>query len=103
MAFSDIDDDGEIDDIRISDNGDRNKILATIAKAVDEYTNLYPRRWVLFLGSTSHRTRLYRMAIAINLAELQPKFDIYGQVEDEFIPFYRNMPATAFLVRKKIE
>jgi hypothetical protein len=30
LAFGDIDENGEIDDCRISDNGDRNKILATV-------------------------------------------------------------------------
>ena len=38
LAFGDIDENGEIDDCRISDNGDRNKILATIVKVVDDYT-----------------------------------------------------------------
>ena len=33
LAFGDINDDGTIDDYSISNNGDRNKILATIAEA----------------------------------------------------------------------
>src|ERR1700733_1206639 len=84
LAFGDIDENGEIDDFTISDNGDRNKILATVAKAIDEYTRKYPRRWVIFKGSTQERTRLYRMAIGLNLDELVLKLEIYGQVENEF-------------------
>ena len=42
LAFGDIDDNNEIDDHSVSDNGDRNKILATIAYIVDVYTKRYP-------------------------------------------------------------
>src|SRR5258708_32918539 len=77
LAFGDIDENGKIDDMKISDNGDRNKILATVAKAVDEYTKRYPRRWIIFTGSTSQRTRLYRMAIGIQWEQLRKKSEIY--------------------------
>lgn len=102
LAFGDIDQKGEMDDVTISDNGDRNKILATVAKAVDEYTRRYPRRWIVFKGSTNDRTRLYRMAIGLNLEQLSIKFHIYGLKGEEFVPFQRNMHATAFLVKRKI-
>lgn len=42
LAFGDINEDGEIDDYTISDNGDRNKILATIVNVVDDYTKKFP-------------------------------------------------------------
>jgi hypothetical protein len=35
-----------LDDVGISNNGDRNKILATIADTVDKYSSKYPERWV---------------------------------------------------------
>jgi hypothetical protein len=102
LAFGDIDEYGEIDDLSISDNGDRNKILATVAKAVDEYIKKFPRRSIVFSGSTIERTRLYRMAIGLNLVELSLQFEIFGQIGNEFLPFYKNMPAMAFLIKKKI-
>jgi hypothetical protein len=102
LAFGDIDENGEIDDLTISGNGDRNKVLATVAKAVDEYTTKYPRRSIIFSGSTMERTRLYRMAIGLNLVELSLKFHIYGQIGEELLPFYKNMPAIAFVIKKKI-
>jgi len=102
LAFGDVNNAGEIDDFKISDNGDRNKILATVAKAVFEYVKEYPRRWVFFQGSTTERTRLYRMAIGLNLEELILNFEIYGQIGEEFLPFYKNMPAIAFLLKKKL-
>lgn len=104
MAFGDTNDDGEIDDYSISDNGDRNKILATLAKIIELYTNTYPERWIYFRGSTKERTRLYRMAVGLNLEELSQKFEIYAEVNDsaDFLIFQRDMQINAFLVKRKI-
>ncbi len=41
----------------VSDNGDRNKIPATIVSAIDKYTDRYPERMIYFTGSTeAHET-----------------------------------------------
>jgi hypothetical protein len=56
LAFGSITDNDEVDDYSISDNGDRNKILATIAVAVDLYTIRHPNRMIYFRGSTKERT-----------------------------------------------
>jgi hypothetical protein len=104
LAFGSISDNGEIDDYSISNNGDRNKILATIAAAVDLYTQRHPYRMIYFRGSTKERTRLYRMAVSINLEELSSSFEIYAEVEsqDDFVPFYKNMEINAFLIKRKV-
>lgn len=77
LAFGDIIENGEIDDYCITDNGDRNKILATVFDVVNTYTARYPERMIYFRGSTIERTRLYRIAIGLNLEELSRVFDIY--------------------------
>jgi hypothetical protein len=102
LAFGDIDDNGELNDYSISDNGDRNKILSTVAFVVEIYLNKYPERWIYFKGSTEERTRLYRMAIGINLEELQVKFDIYTEQPTGFFPFKKNIPTLGILIKKKI-
>ncbi|WP_414709865.1 DUF6934 family protein [Puia sp.] len=102
LALGDVAENGEINDSRISDNGDRNKILATVVNAVEGYTKKYPRRRIAFKGSTAERTRLYRMAIGLHLNELGSKFEIYGLVEGEFKPFHTNMPVEALLIKKKL-
>ena len=102
LAFGDIDGDGEINDYPISNNGDRNKILSTVAFATDIYLNKYPERWIYFKGSTEERTRLYRMAIGLNFEELRLKFDIYAEQTGGFFPFQKNTPAFGLLVKKKI-
>jgi hypothetical protein len=101
LAFGDIDERGEIDDYRKSDNGDRNKILATIYTVVDDYTIKYPERLILFSGSTKERTRLYRIAIGLNLEELSRKFEVYAYVNNELVIFSKNMEISAFLIKRK--
>lgn len=102
LAFGDIDENGEIDDYSVSDNGDRNKILATVVSVVKAYTERFPERFIIFRGSTIERTRLYRIAIGLNLGELSDEFNIYAYVNEEIIPFTRNINVTAFLVKRKI-
>jgi hypothetical protein len=51
LAFGDvIDDEGGISDISISDNGDRDEILATVVSAVYEFTNQKPDAKIYFRG-----------------------------------------------------
>jgi hypothetical protein len=94
---------GEIDDYSITDNGDRNKILATIFDVVNTYTVRFPGRLIYFKGSTRERTRLYRIAIGLNFEELSQVFDIFVEIEegDRFIPFRKNLEVEAFLVKRK--
>lgn len=102
LAFGDVDEQGDIDDYVISDNGDRDKIFSTIADFAEVYLSRYPRRWLYFEGSTAARTRLYRMAIGLHLEELSRKFDIYGRLGERIMPFRKNMILTAFIVKKKM-
>lgn len=102
LTLGNIDENGELDDRKVSDNGDRNKILATIFYIADIYTRKYPERWIVFRGNTKERTRLYRMAIGINLGELSEKFEIYAFAQNELIPFVKNMEINTFLIKRKI-
>lgn len=101
LAFGDVDESGEINDYSISNNGDRNMILATVAYPVEIYLDKHPERWVYFSGSTEERTRLYRMAIGLNFDELKVKFDIYAEIATSIVPFERNIDALGIVVKKK--
>jgi len=104
LAFGDINENGLLDDNSITDNGDRNRILATVASAVERYTKRYPERMIYFRGSTKARTRLYRMAIGLNLEELSLIYEIYAHIDsqDQFPIFQKNMDLSAFLVKRKV-
>jgi hypothetical protein len=104
LSFGDIKENGELDDLTISNNGDRNKILATILKVVDTYTKRFPERWVYFRGSTENRTRLYRMAISLHLEELAEMFEILADLNGDwvFIRFQKGLNVKAFLIKRKL-
>jgi hypothetical protein len=101
LAFGDVDEADEMNDYSVSDNGDRNKVIATVVYIVEIYTTRYPDRWILFKGSTTHRTRLYRMAISLHLEELSLKFDIYGYVNEKLVLFVKNLEVNRFLIQRK--
>jgi hypothetical protein len=101
LAFGDVDEDNEIDDIVITDNGDRNKVLATVVVIVEAYTRRFPNRWIYFRGSTDDRTRLYRMAIALHLEELSSSYEIWALVDGRVEPFSKDLKTNAFLIKRK--
>ncbi len=103
LAFGDVKENGELDDLKTSNNGDRNKVLATILRVVDFYTKLFPERWLYFKGSTENRTRLYRMAVSLHLEELSEKFEILADPNGdlEFVRFQKGLNVNAFLIKRK--
>jgi hypothetical protein len=83
LALGNLKDDGNIDDLARDDNKDRNKILATVVAVLKVFFDKYPDKWVFFRGSTPERTRLYRMAITLNLEELSTEFEIVGALTEK--------------------
>ena len=92
---------GEIDDTIITDNGDSQKILATVAYTVYSFTDKYPNSWIYAKGSTKARTRLYRMGISNNLDFIVQDFEIHGLKNDSWFKFERNVDYEAFLIKRK--
>jgi hypothetical protein len=78
LAFGNKKADGDIDDLARDGNMDRDKILATVVAVLRIFFDRYPDKCVFFKGSTPGRTRLYRMAITLNLEELRTDFEIVG-------------------------
>jgi hypothetical protein len=102
LAFGDKNTEtGQINDRVLTDNGDRDKVLATVAATVYAFTDKYSDSWVYLIGSTKSRTRLYRMGIAKFLDELNQDFEVYGQLNDSWEKFRRDTEFEGFLVRRK--
>jgi hypothetical protein len=101
LVFGNLIAEDEVDDFSVNDNGDRNKILATVAQAVNKYTKRYPERMIYFIGSTQSRTRLYRMAIGLNFEDLSLTFDIFAKTTNGIVPFCKNMEVIAFFIKRK--
>jgi len=90
-----------IDDRIISNNQDRDKILATVALTVLEFTEHFPDVWVYAQGSTFARTRLYQMGIAKHWKDIEPLLYVYGYVIGKWQPFRKSVNYEAFIVQRK--
>jgi len=103
LAFGDKDGEtGVLNDMAISNNGDSEKVLATVVATVYAFTDKYPDAWVYASGSTKVWTRLYRIGISKYLNEVKKDFDVYGQVSGEWQRFEKDVDYQAFLVKKKL-
>ena len=102
LAFGDYDDENQrISDKVDTNNGDSLKVLATVASSVYAFTTERPNAWVFATGSTAVRTRLYRMGLTNNLAEISDDFDVYGLKDDTWEEFLVGEDYEAFLVKRK--
>jgi hypothetical protein len=93
---------GQIDDLAISNNGDSERVLATVVAAVFAFTDKYPDVWVYATGSTKARTRLYRMGITKYLEDAKIDFHILGQIHNEWESFIIGTNYEAFAVKRKL-
>ena len=89
LAFGDkINDAEKLDDLVISDNGDTEKVLATVVSAIYAFAEHYPDCWIYATGSNSVRTRLYRMGINKYFEIVIADFDILSQIHTIPTRFY---------------
>jgi hypothetical protein len=102
LAFGDFNPETlEINDLSVSDNGDTEKVLATVVNAVYTFFNQYPDVFVYATGSTKARTRLYRMGITRFYDEMKKDFYLYGQIGDSFVEFEIGTDYDGFLAQRK--
>lgn len=102
LGFGDKDQTGEdIDDKKISNNADRDMILATVVSTLYTFTDKYPDAWIFATGSTKARTRLYRMGLTKYYLEVMRDFQVLGLKDDEWIEFEKGIEFEAFLIQRK--
>jgi hypothetical protein len=102
LSLGDVTDDNKlVDYLSISDNKDTEKILATIAAAVIEFSSYFPDMWVYAIGSTESRTRLYQMGITRYWNDIDPLMRVYGYRNSKWELFEKGFNYEAFFVAKK--
>ena len=102
LGFGDkIGETNDFDDKVISDNGDSEKVLATVASTLYEFTDKYPVAFIFATGSTLARTRLYRISLSNALDEISHDFSLLGYLEGKWEVFERNRDYSAFLITRK--
>jgi len=92
---------GYLSDISVTNNGDSQKVLATVAATLFAFTNKNPNATIIATGSTEARTRLYRMGITTNIKEISKDFIILGLTDQGWEEFRKNVTYGAFLVKRK--
>ncbi len=73
----------EIDDTNLSNNGDLEMVIATVAYSVYVFTDNYPETYVLFGSSDTTKLRLYRMFLSHNLTEISKNFLLFGAIHNK--------------------
>jgi len=101
-AFGDYDEEtNSINDTVITNNNDRQKVLATVASTLYVFTDKHPNVWVYATGTNSARTRLYRMGITTNLEEILKDFEVFGLNDSTWQEFEKGKEYEASLVKRK--
>ena len=103
LAFVDYNEhNGDLNDVSVSDNGDTQKILATVAATFLIFMKNHSKAWVVAEGSTKARTRLYRIGISQNLRAISTEFVIFGYHSltgwEQFVP---NKEYQRFMITSK--
>lgn len=103
LGFGDVDPlTGNWDDKAVSNNGDRNRVLATVAGSVVDFLNRRPTVTVFAAGSTPLRNILYQRTLERFWNEVAESYEVLGFTEsDEWVLFEQKARFRAFLVRRE--
>ncbi|HEY5749019.1 MAG TPA: hypothetical protein VIU12_23285 [Chryseolinea sp.] len=83
----------------ISNNGDRDKVLSTVAQSVIMISKRYPEACIIARGNSPARNRLYRMMISNHLMEIQTHFLVYGIVGVRVEEYRKDQNYDGFMVK----
>jgi hypothetical protein len=102
LAFGDKNlETGQIDDKVVTDNGDSEKVLATVVSAIYAFVDRFPDSWIYATGNTASRTRLYRMGINKYFEIVVADFEIMGEYRNEWESYEFGKDYQAFAIHKK--
>ena len=101
LALGDVRTDGTVDVFSKSNNGDMEKILATVIQTLMVFLAYHPEANVFFAGSTPTRTRLYQIVLNKEIDKVDSTLKVLGLYEDYLEPFEPNKNYEGFVVSKK--
>ena len=102
LGFGDWDESLQtVGDLTISNNADRDKVLATVASSVLDVIDHFGNVAIYAKGSTPARTRLYQMSLNANIKEIETIFDILGLTSSGWEQLQQGVNYTEFLVTRK--
>jgi hypothetical protein len=99
LGMGDVNPDQSLDFETISDNGDRDRILATVIRTLLVFFESRPLALVAFTGSTPARTRLYQILLAREIDKPPVLFTCWGLNETgDVARFARNSAYIGFIL-----
>ncbi|MBK7808838.1 MAG: hypothetical protein IPJ51_21520 [Saprospiraceae bacterium] len=90
-----------IDDKAVTNNGDTDRVLATVAFTIYAFYKEFPDANIYLSGSTTSRTRLYQININKFYDYISKDFIIYGELEQGFERFEKGVNYQGFFILKK--
>ena len=104
LAFGDLNHNTkELDDLAVSDNGDGEKVLATVVSTVHRFFKDNQESIVYLTGSTPSRTRIYRIAISKYLPVFENKYEILGELPTDWERFKPDKEYEGFFIKLKLD
>jgi hypothetical protein len=101
LSFGDKLSDGGIEDNVVSNNGDTDMVLATVAATIPDFFTEYPTALLYFIGLGSVRTRLYQMTINKFMSLIPSEYLIYGELEGKLERFKPKTNYKSFVIKKQ--
>ena len=101
LGFGDLDTTGKLKDDVVTNNGDTEKVLSTVALIARDFM-LKHRGAIIFIEGTSQaKTRLYQINISKYLEEIKQDMEIQGSRNDEWELFRKGVNYDAFLAIRR--
>ena len=102
LGFGDLNAESmEIDDLADSRNGDKDKVLTTVAGITLRFLVAYPGAAVYATGSTPSRTRQYQMGLNRFYDEIIDAYRLYGLANGLWQLFEQNRNYQAFVIHRR--
>jgi hypothetical protein len=102
LAFGDHVSKNELlDDLIVSNNGDTDKILSTVASTLFDFFEHHDGTIVFAQGSTHSRNRLYRRYLTYFLGIISDNFILLGELDGAIERFEKGKDYTSFYIHKK--
>jgi hypothetical protein len=101
LAFGKLVEDAKIDDKNVSNNGDTEIILSTVAQTAVVFTDYYGNPPIFFKGACPARQRLYRMLLTKYWNYICEEWQIQGLIDGKWELFEKDRNYEAFFAFRK--
>ena len=98
LALADVEEDGSQNFYSVRNNGDLERIMATVAQTLLVFFRTYPSAKVAFTGSTPARTRLYQIILAREIQAVATDFVLSGVKNNNLEDFRPNRDYDGFVI-----